>query len=89
MRPAAAREIEGHQDLADLHRSLDPNSADAQASEALAQALLNAPESRLPEKLAIIEQASTSHSLGLTTALQLRSNSEAEGVRELAAIKFG
>jgi len=89
LRPAAAREIEGHQDLADLHRSLDPNSADAQASEALAQALLNAPESRLPEKLAIIEQASTSHSLGLTTALQLRSNSEAEGVRELAAIKFG
>ena len=89
LRPAAAREIEGHLDLADLHRSVDPNSADAQASEALAQALLHAPGSRLPEKLAIVEQASTSRSLGLTSTLQVRSNSEAEGTRELAAIKFG
>ena len=89
LRPAAAREMEGHLDLADLHRSLDPNSADAQASDALAQAILHAPEARLPEKLAIVEQASTSRSLGLTSTLQARANNEVEGTRELAAIKFG
>ena len=89
LRPSAAREIEGHLALADLHRSIDPNSADAQASEALAQALLEAPTSRLPEKLAIVEQVSTSRSRGLTSALQLRASKEAEGTRELAAIKFG
>ncbi|WP_052321727.1 hypothetical protein [Ralstonia sp. A12] len=89
LRPATARQIEGHLDLADLHRSIDPNSANVQASEALAQALLHAPESRLPEKLAIVEQVSTSSSLGLTMAVQMRSNSAAEGTRELAAIKFG
>lgn len=89
LRPSAAREIEGHLALADLHRSIDPNSADAQASEALAQALLEAPTSRVPEKLAIVEQVSTSRSRGLTSALQLRASKEAEGTRELAAIKFG
>jgi len=89
LRPSAAREIEGHLALSDLHRSIDPNSADAQASEALAQALLEAPTSRLPEKLAIVEQVSTSRSRGLTSALQLRASKEAEGTRELAAIKFG
>lgn len=89
LRPSAAREIEGHLALADLHRSIDPHSADAHASEALAQALLEAPTSRLPEKLAIVEQVSTSRSRGLTSALQLRASKEAEGTRELAAIKFG
>ena len=89
LRPAAAREMEGHLDLADLHRSLDPNSADAQASDALAEAILHAPEARLPEKLAIVEQASTNRSLGLTSTIQARANHEVEGTRELAAIKFG
>ncbi len=89
LRPAAAREMEGHLDLADLHRSLAPNSADAQASNALAEAILHAPEARLPEKLAIVEQASTSRSLGLTSTIQARANNDVEGTRELAAIKFG
>jgi hypothetical protein len=36
-----------------------------------------------------VEQVSTSRSRGLTSALQLRASNEAEGTRELAAIKFG
>jgi hypothetical protein len=89
LRPSAAREIEGHLALADLHRSLDPHSANAQAAEARAQALLEAPTSRLPEKLAIVEQVSTSRSKGLTSSLQVRASNDVEGTRELAAIKFG
>ncbi|KVK75933.1 hypothetical protein WS90_25135 [Burkholderia cepacia] len=88
LRPAVAREIEQHRALADLQRRL--GNADASAAlEAHENALLAAPESWLPQMLAIREQQSVSKKRGFAAMFRLQGTTASAGQRELAHLKFG
>ncbi|AXF25803.1 hypothetical protein CUJ89_35920 [Burkholderia pyrrocinia] len=88
LRPAVAREIEQHRALADLQRRLGHADA-AAALDAREDALLAAPESWLPQMLAVREQQSVSKKRGFAAMFRLQGATASTGQRELVNLKFG
>ncbi|WP_322027437.1 hypothetical protein [Burkholderia sp. BCC1977] len=88
LRPAIAREIEQHRALADLQRRLRNEDA-AAALDAREDTLLAAPESWLPQMLAVREQQSVSKKRGFAAMFRLQGTTASAGQRELAHLKFG